>query len=218
MKPSLPRKRNQAITLVEVLIIVAVIGVLAALVFPAWARSRARSFRVCCINNLKQTGLAFQVWAGDHHNKYPMEVSEKDGGSMEFTAGPNVFRHFQTMSNELSTPGILTCGSEVIDFMSPATNFSYLRNSNISFFVGVDASETNEAAILAGDHNVTNGTVLKNGLLELTTNRLTGWTKAMHNKVGNVLLADGSVQQVNISGVRDLVANTGLSTNRLQMP
>jgi prepilin-type processing-associated H-X9-DG protein len=40
----------------------------------------------------------------------------------------------------------------------------------------------------------------------------------VHNKAGNILMADGSVQQVSIGGLHITVANTGLATNRLQMP
>jgi prepilin-type processing-associated H-X9-DG protein len=40
----------------------------------------------------------------------------------------------------------------------------------------------------------------------------------MHNKVGNIALADGSVQQVSITGLQMSVASTGAASNRLQMP
>jgi prepilin-type processing-associated H-X9-DG protein len=93
-----------------------------------------------------------------------------------------------------------------------------LNNSNISYFVGIDANRTNRQMILAGDRNLTNGMAPRNGLIELTTNRLTSWTSEMHKRVGNVALADGSVQMVSIPGVHDLVAKTGFTTNRLQMP
>jgi prepilin-type processing-associated H-X9-DG protein len=55
-------------------------------------------------------------------------------------------------------------------------------------------------------------------LLNLTTNRLTGWTAEMHNKVGNIAMADGSVQQLSILGLQTAVTNTGIDVTRLQMP
>jgi prepilin-type processing-associated H-X9-DG protein len=176
-----------------------------------------RSPRIQCVNNLKQTALASYVWAGDNNDKFPPQVSATNGGSMEYITGTNVWRHFQVMSNELSTPKVIICPT---DTQRPfaATNFDWINNSNISFFFGIDATETNAQMFLAGDRNITNGTAVKNGLLELSTNRLSGWTSEMHNKVGNVALADGSVQQVSITGLRTLVGNTGFATNRLQMP
>jgi prepilin-type processing-associated H-X9-DG protein len=123
------------------------------------------------------------------------------------------------MSNELSTPKVLLCPTEVYQTRSLATNFTWFNNSNLSFFVDVDASnDLNPWMILSGDHNITNSTSVKNGLLELTTNQLAGWTSEMHNKVGNLALADGSVQQVSITGLRSAIENTGIFTNRLQMP
>jgi hypothetical protein len=40
----------------------------------------------------------------------------------------------------------------------------------------------------------------------------------VHKKAGNILLSDGSVQQLSITGLRAAIENTGLATNRLQMP
>ena len=136
---------------------------------------------------------------------------------MEYFIGTNVWRHFQVMSNELSTPKVVIC-PEDDDRMSAATNFMWFNNSTVSFFYGIDATETNAQMILFGDHNITNGTHVQNGILTLTTQKPAGWTKEMHNKVGNVGLADGSVQQLSISGLRSAVTNTGFATNRLQMP
>jgi len=206
-------------TLIEVLVVFAVIAVLTVFVFlPALDGGRARAPRIQCVNNLKQIGLAMRVWEGNHGDKYPMAVSETNGGSMEFTTGPNVWRHFQVMSNELSTPKVLMCAAETDRHRFLATNFINFGNSNISFFVGVDANESNPQMILSGDHNVTNGVPVRNGLRLLTTNQLAGWTAKMHNKVGNIALADGSVQQLSSVGLQNTIANTGLATNRLQMP
>jgi hypothetical protein len=180
---------------------------------------KARALRIQCVNNLKTTGLAFRVWEGDHGDKYPMNVSETNGGTMGFTTGPDVWRHFQVMSNELSTPKVLICPAESDRVRKWATNFAFLRNSNISFFIGVDATnETDPQMILSGDRNLTNGTPIKNGILEVSSNWPAGWTAEMHNKVGNILLSDGSVQQLSGAGLRSTIGNTSIATNRLQMP
>jgi hypothetical protein len=158
------------------------------------------------------------VWEGDHNDKYPAAVSVTNGGAMELMSGPNAWKYFQVMSNELSTPKVLLCPMESDPQRFVATNFEFLNNSNLSFFVGVDAAETNVNSILSGDHNLTNGTALKNGLLKLMAGQPIGWTKEMHNQVGNIVLADGSVQQVSSMGLQNAVASTGLVTNVLNMP
>jgi hypothetical protein len=137
---------------------------------------------------------------------------------MEYTTGPNAWKNYQVMSNELSTPKVLMCPAETDPHRFLATNFTYLNNSNLSFFVGVDANETVTNAILSGDRNITNGMPLKNALLELTTNRPSGWNSEMHGAKGNLVLVDSSVLQISSSGLQMTVANSGFATNRLQIP
>jgi hypothetical protein len=218
MKTFFCNKRNCGLTMIEVLMVLAVLMVVAALLLPAMVRPHRQYGGIQCVNNLKQIGLAARIWAGDNNDKYPMEVAVTQGGGMELISGPYAFRHFQVMSNELSTPKVLFCPNETDRNRLVATNFTDFNNSNISYFVGVDATETNVQMLLSGDHNISNGTLVKNGLLELTTNKPSEWTTEMHNKVGNVVLADGTVQQLSMSGLQNAVANTGFATNRLQMP
>jgi prepilin-type N-terminal cleavage/methylation domain-containing protein len=216
MKPSLCHQREQGLTLVELLVVLAVLTFFALMIIPAPSHPKARVMRIQCVNNLKQTGLASRVWAGDNGGKYPMEISETNGGTMEFATGPNLFRHFQLMSNELSTPLVLICPADTARLR--ATNFTFFNNSNVSFFLNLAASKTNSQDIWSGDNNITNGTPIKNAILELTTNHPAGWTDETHHKVGNILLSDGSVQQVSQTGLRSAVQNTSVFTNRLLMP
>jgi prepilin-type processing-associated H-X9-DG protein len=146
-----------------------------------------------------------------------MQVSTNQGGTMEFVGTGEIFRHFQVMSNELSTPKILFCPNDAK--RRCATNFENdFNNSHISYFVGVDAIETNATMFLSGDRNITGGTRIRNGLLTLTTNQMAGWTHEIHKRNGNILFADGSIQMLNIAGLRDALEKTGIATNRLAMP
>jgi hypothetical protein len=215
LSPSL--KRDRALTLIEVLAIVAIVMILLAWYLPNISHGPYRAPRIQCVNNLKQMGLATRVWEGDNLDRYPTAVPATNGGSMDFITGPNAFRHLQVMSNELATPKVVFCPLESDRSRFVATNFETFCNSNVSFFVGIDATETN-AMFLYGDRNITNGMALRNGILNLTTNHLSAWTAEMHNKVGNICMTDGSVQQVSIVGLQNSVANTGVATNRLQMP
>jgi hypothetical protein len=134
------------------------------------------------------------------------------------------------MSNELNTPKILFCPSETDSSRKRAAYFpgvSYLGtageprltgNFNVSYFVGVDAVDTEPQRFLTGDRNLTNGTAVVRGMLTVTTNHMTGWTAEMHVKQGNVGLADGSVQSFSTAGLRAAVEITGVETNRLTMP
>jgi type II secretory pathway pseudopilin PulG len=213
-------RRNGGMTLIEVLLVIVSISIFVLMIASnaAVPRAKARALRIQCANNLKQVGSDFYDWAGDHGGKYPFEISQTNGGTREFTTGANAYRHFVAMSNELSAAKILVCPADAELARTVATNFSFLSNSNLSCFVGVNAIESDPQGILSGDHNITNGTPLKNGVLELTANHAAGWAADLHGKVGNILLADGTVQQETTTGLRAAVTNDTKTTNRLQMP
>ena len=59
-----------AFTLVELLVVIAVVGILAAMLLPALARGKASAWRVDCASNLRQLGLATQLYWDDHNGGY----------------------------------------------------------------------------------------------------------------------------------------------------
>ena len=67
-------KAKHAFTLVELLVVIAIIAILAALLLPALAVAKDKSGRTQCINNLKQLGLAIQIYAEDHGDQLPGPV------------------------------------------------------------------------------------------------------------------------------------------------
>lgn len=205
-------------TLAALLVIIAVLAILAALLLPALAAAKRKAQRINCVNNLKQDGLAFRIWEGDNGDKYPMAVSTANGGTMEFTTGADTFRHFQVMSNELSTPKILVCPAD--STRKAAANFIRLQNHNVSYFVGLDATETSPQMLLDGDRNVTGPAEPENGILKLAPGDPVSWTEAIHVRQGNVGLADGSVQQLSNSSLRQTLKDSGNPTNtwRISLP
>lgn len=70
MGMSRPRHQGRGFTLVELLVVVAIIGGLAALLLPVLTQAKRRAQRVQCINNLHQLGLALTGYLGDNHS-YP---------------------------------------------------------------------------------------------------------------------------------------------------
>ena len=222
MSPCSRLRKESAVTLLEVLVLVVVMVLIAGILLPpTGTRSKGKANRITCVNNLKNIGLAWRISSTDQGNEFPWHKSGTNG-TMELLADPgSVWRHYRFISNELGSPRILVCPSDQERRM--ATNFSAFGPGNLSYFLGLEGSEDTLESILGGDRNMTtNGMDVGPGLLRLGTNMNAGFSVKIHNSAGNVLLGDGSVQQVTSGRFQETVVNAAMAStnaiNRLLVP
>src|SRR4051812_12917621 len=112
--------KTQGFTLVEMLAVIAIVSILAALLLPTLGRTQAKARRVQCLANLQQTGVGFHSFLHDHTDNFPMQVSTNAGGTAEsllvgYRAGVEFYfsyTHFQALSNDLATPRIFACPTD----------------------------------------------------------------------------------------------------------
>ena len=74
MKHGAQPHRPSGFTLVEILVVLAVIGILAGLLLPALARSRERGLGIVCLQNTRQLSLATQLYSDDHNGALPYNL------------------------------------------------------------------------------------------------------------------------------------------------
>src|SRR5512144_1088189 len=58
-------------TLIEVLVVIAIIAILAAILFPVFAQAREKARQTVCASNLKQIGTAFAMYMQDYDERLP---------------------------------------------------------------------------------------------------------------------------------------------------
>ena len=163
------------------------------------------------------------------------------GSNNKGTVSNAVVVLFACISNELSTPKIIQCPSD--KRTSLATNtWAFATNSaqntgtkgpgvlaTGSYFLGISASEEQPQSMLGGDRNLTNTThkldmstadsynkqwTFKNvDAVTIPTTTPNGWSSDLHQNAGNVLLGDGSVQQLSTGRVKDQMRDTWNSTS-----
>ncbi len=169
------------VVVIALICFIPIIAILAAMLLPALAAAKHKAQRISCVNNLKQVGLAFKIWEGDHGDQYPFNVSTNQGGTMELIVPDeagwdrNSWAHFQVMSNELYTPKILHCPGDQQHEL--AATFPELDADHCSYLVyaSTNVSDANPQAALV--------------------------ICPVHR---NVLFADGSVQQYNATQFNQL--------------
>ncbi|MGN6554353.1 MAG: cysteine-rich CWC family protein [Verrucomicrobiota bacterium] len=138
---------DPAFTLIELLVVVAIIGILASMLLPALARSRTSAQRIRCVGNLRQLGIATQLyWSDNRENCFWWKTGATNGGMLYWfgwisSSGPEGGRTFDATQGALfpylQGRGVETCPSFAVDLpqfklKASSSTYGYGYNLNLS--------------------------------------------------------------------------------------
>jgi prepilin-type N-terminal cleavage/methylation domain-containing protein len=220
MKTSGAKSNRSGLTLIELLVVICVVAIFVAMLLPANTGPR-KARMPWCMNNQKQIALSLMMFQDDHNDKFPWQEPSTNGGSLELASSNQAFPHFRALSGYFGKQTrIFVCPTDTA--RQPATNYSEIANTNISYFLNFDAA-TNVNSIWTGDRYLeSNGTLIRPGVFIQTTNVALAWADGLHkfqNKpVGICSFGDGHVQTVRGDQLNSFLQKQPLATNRFCVP
>jgi len=213
----------KAFTLIELLIVVAIISLLAAIMFPVFARARESARKSSCLSNLKQISLGWMMYAQDYDETAPLAVYYSDGGSIEH-GWDFTLDYSSDYNHPITSPGLLdsylkngqinNCPSFTSDtvgrpYSGYGYNTTYIGGEGNYDGSGLKHSSANLAQIEvpaetvlfadAGAWSTYSNSVIGQNYLRAPSDDLlykASTAEFRHNETGNVAYADGHVKSV----------------------
>ena len=135
--------RSHAFTLIELLVVIAIIAILAAILFPVFAQAREKARSISCLSNMKQIGLATQMYVQDYDEHLffysnAASPSRSHTGAIVASADINPVRWWNALMPYMKNGQILVCPSDNLptDSKDNAGKIAYKRS-----YIAVRAAE-----------------------------------------------------------------------------
>jgi prepilin-type N-terminal cleavage/methylation domain-containing protein/prepilin-type processing-associated H-X9-DG protein len=226
MKQGLLRRMAKAFTILELLVVIAILAILAAMVIPAITDGGCGSKADVCKSNLKQVGLGWLMYASDHADQFPWQVSTNSVLTRVVVESRPASEHFLALTNYLMQTPTFVCPTD--EARTAATDYTHFSNSNLSYFAALSTTMLNTSnvshLILSGDRHVSaDGQPTRTGFHALEKSASPGWTKELHKPEtdltrGSLLFVDGHVQFTSSKELPKIFMDQPTTTTRLVIP
>src|SRR5918998_2717992 len=82
------RSGDSGFTLIELLVVIGIIAILAAILFPVFARAREAARKTQCVSNVRQFGMAVMQYVQDYDEQFPPRFPNPDPNTPAFPCKP----------------------------------------------------------------------------------------------------------------------------------
>jgi prepilin-type N-terminal cleavage/methylation domain-containing protein/prepilin-type processing-associated H-X9-DG protein len=215
-------------TLIELLIVMAVIAILASILLPALRKAQARATSVQCLNNLKQTGLSLVIYSNDSNGNLPVyyDSSSLTGWTTLMMNNGYIKKYSQGESSSLSCPtfspngvyskwyrtyGLRRIGTENINIYRNSIVFKTAALYDPPWMVSFSPSN---AAILGDTVNLDDSPIAQS--YWFSVQQISVSLHARHGQKTNLFFADGHAGEIEASELGNLFIKYYRSKNLLQ--